>query len=130
MQLRGSDEREAIGEQRLNHPGGYSLTACFSLIADRCSLCVSRNGRPFLDPINGRRHATMPGAVRTTEELTIRLDTVANNPALAVRACGREDMNCALETVEDVRITITGPHLERFVVGVAAELAGFHPHIP
>jgi hypothetical protein len=38
--------------------------------------------------------------VDTTEDLSVRLDAVADDPAVAVRANGRKRVNCALEAIE------------------------------
>ena len=60
------------------------------------------------------------------EENTIGLDAVTDDPALAMIARGREHMNRAFETIEDVRGAVAGSNLERLIVRVAAEFAGCH----
>ena len=51
--------------------------------------------------------------------------TMSEDPATAVIAGRSEGVNRALETVENVRYSAQGD-LKRFVVGVAADLTGFH----
>jgi hypothetical protein len=65
-----------------------------------------------------------------TIELPVRLDSVADDAASTVIACGRKDVNGALEAVERVRASIARAHLKGFVVRVAAEFAGSHSQYP
>jgi hypothetical protein len=68
--------------------------------------------------------------MRATIELPVRLDSVADDAASAVAACGRKDVNSALETVERVRASVARTHLEGLVIRVAAEFAGSHDVYP
>jgi hypothetical protein len=60
-----------------------------------------------------------------TEDPAIRLDTVANDPALAMNACWRESVDGAFEAVKDMCCS-SGSHLERLVVVVPAHLTDRH----
>src|SRR5438128_4240416 len=68
-------------------------------------------------------------ARRAAEHPAVRLDTVPDDPALAVLADGRERMDSALETVEHVRLRALDDR-ERLVVFVAADFAGGHRTTP
>lgn len=65
------------------------------------------------------------GTVRATEHHAIRLQAVPDDPALAVRAARRKEMDCAFEAVERLDVT-TEVDLERFVVVVATRVADGH----
>src|SRR5258706_13740441 len=66
-----------------------------------------------------------PGAIRTAEHPPLRLDSVADDLAPAVRALRRQRMNRALETVERMCRT-SHRHVKGLVVVVAANTAGCH----
>ena len=65
-----------------------------------------------------------------TIELPVRLDPVADDAASTVIACGRKDVNGALEAVERVRASVARADLEGLVIRVAAEFAGSHSQYP
>lgn len=71
------------------------------------------------------RRSRRAGAMGTAEEASVRLHTVADDPAAAVLTDRRHPVNRALETVEDVDRALR-VDLERHVVVVSADLASRH----
>jgi hypothetical protein len=65
------------------------------------------------------------GAMRTAEELSVRLHAVAHDLAMAMAALGRERVDRTFEAVERVGLAVLN-HLERFVVVVSADFARGH----
>jgi len=63
--------------------------------------------------------------VDTTENFSVRFDTVADDTAVAVRANRRERVDCALEAVESVALS-ANDHFKRLVIFVFANLASRH----
>ena len=61
----------------------------------------------------------------TTENVSVRLDAVADDPAVAVRANRRKRVDCALETVESVTFS-AHDHFKRLVIIVLANFACRH----
>jgi hypothetical protein len=70
-------------------------------------------------------NASLPSAGGTAEVLAARFHALADDGHFAVIATRREHLNRTLERVERVRRPANGD-FKRFVVGVAARLAGFH----
>ena len=61
----------------------------------------------------------------TTEDSSVRFDTVADDTAVAVRANRRQRVDCALEAIESV--TLSGhDHFERLIIIVLANFACRH----
>jgi hypothetical protein len=61
----------------------------------------------------------------TTEDSSVGFDTVADDPAIAMRANRRERVDCALEAIEDVTLS-AHDHLKRLVIIVLANFASRH----
>ena len=98
-------------------------------MSSRSGARQSHAGRGF-DPVHGFRDAAVPRAMGATIEPAIRLDPVSDDPTLAVIACRCEDMNRALETIENMCAAVLRSDFERLVVRVAAEFAGSHDVYP
>lgn len=62
------------------------------------------------------------------KHLSIRLDTVADDAAAAIFACGREPVNGAFEAVENVGFVIHDD-CERLIVDVPAGMAFRHDRV-
>jgi hypothetical protein len=74
------------------------------------------------------RLASFARAIDATEDLPVRLDAVADDPAIAMRADRRQCMDRALEAVESV--TLPGDHyFERLVVIVFANFTCRHTNV-
>ena len=71
------------------------------------------------------RHALLLGAMGATEDPAIRLDAVADDPALAMNACWRESVDGAFEAVKNMCCS-SGSHLERLVVVVPTHFTDRH----
>ena len=71
------------------------------------------------------RHALLLGAMGATEDPAIRLDAVADDPALAMNACWRESVDGAFEAVKNMCCS-SGSHLERLVVVVPTHFSDRH----
>jgi hypothetical protein len=69
--------------------------------------------------------ARAPRAIGAAEEVFLCLDSVPDYPASAVRANGRELMNRAFETIENVPLA-RRYHFKRQIIIVAANLALCH----
>jgi len=69
------------------------------------------------------------GAVRAAIENTLVFNSVADDPAAAMRARGRENLDRTLEAVEDV-VPAGMADRERLVVFVATQLASLHDQTP
>ncbi len=63
----------------------------------------------------------------TAKDRSVRLDAMADHLAATVFADGCQQMDRALETIEDVGLVIA-THLERLVVLVTANLTRCHDH--
>jgi hypothetical protein len=61
----------------------------------------------------------------TTEDLSVRFDTVADDTAVAVGANRRQRVDCALEAIEDVTLS-AHDHFKRLVIIVLANFACRH----
>jgi hypothetical protein len=61
----------------------------------------------------------------TTEDFAVRLDTVPDDTATAVRANRRQRVDCALEAVEDVALS-GNDHFKSLVIFVFANFACRH----
>jgi hypothetical protein len=72
-----------------------------------------------------RAHAFFVRAMGAAVENTVRLDTVANNLAIAMTALRCERMNGALKAVKEMRFTLHY-HLDDFVVIVPAHFTFHH----
>jgi hypothetical protein len=82
---------------------------------------------PFflLNPVFHILHRLCVGAHGATEEHVPHIYSVPDDPAAAVRTRGRQGMDGALETVENVRLA-AGSHFKGFIVLVAAYFACSH----
>src|SRR5262245_65107725 len=93
----------------------------------RARTFFNRRGRTarLLDAIRDALHPARLRAVRAAEDLVLDLHAVPDDPAAAVRAHRRQQVDGALEAVEDVRLAalLDG---EGLVVRVAAYLATLH----
>ena len=66
--------------------------------------------------------------MNATEDLSVRLDAVADDTAIAVRANRRQRVNCALEAIEGV--ALSGHYdFKRLVIFVFANFAYRHTEI-
>src|SRR6186997_428505 len=75
--------------------------------------------------INSRRDSTLPCAVSTTEERSLRFDPMSHDLAATVLADRRQFVDGALKAVE--RVGLPGrDHLERHVIVVPAHLTSSH----
>ena len=54
----------------------------------------------------------------TTEDLSVRFDAVADDPAVALGANGRKRVNCALEAIEGVTFP-TNDHFKNLIIVLA-----------
>jgi hypothetical protein len=77
------------------------------------------------DPIVNSDDARLLRAVGAAIKGALRFDAMADNSALAVRAGRCERMNCALEAIENVRLSGVND-FEGLVVIVPADLALGH----
>jgi hypothetical protein len=64
-------------------------------------------------------------AVDTTEDSSVRFDTVADDTAVAMGANRRQRVDCALEAIEGVTLSAHN-HLKRLVIIVLANFASRH----
>ena len=64
-------------------------------------------------------------AVDTTEDLSVGFDAVAHDTAIAMRANRCERMDCALEAIKDVAVSLHD-NLKRLVIIVLADFAFRH----
>ena len=61
----------------------------------------------------------------TTKDLSVRFDAVADDTAIAMRANRREGVDCALEAIEDVTLSVHDD-FKRLVIIVSADFAFRH----
>jgi hypothetical protein len=66
--------------------------------------------------------------VHTTEDLSVRFDAVADDTATAVRANRCERVDCALETIEDVPLSVHDD-FKRLVIIIFANFACRHTEL-
>jgi hypothetical protein len=59
----------------------------------------------------------LTGAMGTAVKDTIRLHTMTDDPATAVRAGWRQRVDCTLKAIEDMRLT-SDPQLKTFIVHI------------
>jgi hypothetical protein len=66
--------------------------------------------------------------VDAAENLSVRFDAVADYPAIAVRAHGRQRVDCAFEAIEGVALS-ADEHFKRLIVFVLANFACRHTQL-
>jgi hypothetical protein len=64
--------------------------------------------------------------VSTAEHPAFYFYAMPDDPARAMAAPGRDSLNCALETVEGMSLSVD-VNLKAFVVFISANFAGSHP---
>jgi hypothetical protein len=83
---------------------------------------------PILSAILQLRCTGRARAVDTTKDVSVRFDAMAYDPAIAVWANRRERVDCALEAIKDVALSIHND-FKRFVIIVLANFASRHTQI-
>ena len=73
-------------------------------------------------------YSRLAGAVRAAKEIVIRLDTVTDDLAAALRADRRKFVDRTFETIERVPVP-GGYNFERQIIIVAADLAACHNNL-
>jgi hypothetical protein len=73
-------------------------------------------------------HAFLVSAMGATEDASVSLYTVSDNPAPAMPAGGCKRVDGAFETVEDVRRTL-GSNFESLVVVISANFTDRHHYL-
>ena len=81
--------------------------------------------RPTLSAILQLRFARRACAVDTTEDFSVGFDAVAHDTAIAVRANRREGVDCALEAIKDVALSVHDD-FKRLVIIVPTDFASRH----
>jgi hypothetical protein len=79
----------------------------------------------MLNPVVHSTHSGFAGAVRTAIKGTLGLNTVADDPAIAMVAAWGKRVNRAFETVEIMRFTMDGD-FHRLIVIVSANFTFLH----
>src|SRR5262245_23478944 len=74
-------------------------------------------------------HALLLGAMGAAEDLAVRLDAMADDPAVAVGAMGRHGLDGAFEAVEGHR-PASLRHVQGLVIVVTANVAARHRGTP